>query len=142
MKNPKNMKYLKLFEGFFEMNELLMHLREIAKKIVQNLPEKDGEIIMDDYKIKVSIKTNIMNDDNIKELDALIFKNEEMVGSIYLDFDAPEELIVQYILNLTNEGHTISNYSRKEFLDRDLINIHKRKRKQNWRNNLSESLPK
>jgi hypothetical protein len=142
MKNPKRMKYLKLFEGFFEMNELLMHLREIARKIVQNLPEKDGEIIMDDYKIKVSIKTNIMNDDNIQELDALIFKNEEMVGSIYLDFDAPEELIVQYVIPLTNEGQTISNYSRKEFLDRDLINIHKRKRKQNWRNNLSQDLPK
>ena len=142
MKNPKNMKYLKLFEGFFEMNELLMHLREIAKKLIQNLPAEDGEITMDNFNIQVSIKTNILDDDNIKELDAKIYKNEEMIGSIFVDFDAPEELIVQYVIPLTNEGQKINNYTKKEVIDRDLINIHRKIRKPHWRNNLSESLPK
>jgi hypothetical protein len=142
MKNQKRMKYIKLFEGFFEMNELLMHLKEIAKKLIQNLPDEDGEISMDDYKIKVAIKTNIMDDDNIQELDAKIYKNDDMVGSIYVDFDSSEELIVQYDIPLTNEGQKISSYTRKEEIDRDLVNSQKRRRKRDWRRNLSQDLPK
>jgi len=142
MKNQKRMKYIKLFEGFFEMNELLMHLKEIAKKLIQNLPEEDKEISMDQYKIKVAIKTNIMDDDNIQELDAQIFKNEDMVGRIYVDFDSPEELIVQYDIPLTNEGQKVSIYTRKEEIDRELINIQKLKRRRDWRRNLSQDLPK
>lgn len=143
MKNQKHLKYLKLFESFFEMNELMGHLREIAQKIVQNMPTNDGEVSMDDFKIEVSLKSDL--DEGVKQLLAIIRKNEKSIGSIYIDFESqefPDNIIVKYIIDIENEGVSSNSFTRSEKMDKDLLNSARRKRRPNWQKNLSESLPK
>jgi hypothetical protein len=143
MKNQKHMKYLQLFESFFELNELMGHLREIAKKIIQNMPTTDGEISMDNFKIEISLKSDL--DDGVKQLLAIIRQEEKRIGSIYIDFesaDFPDNIIVKYDIDMENEGVSTNSYSRTEQMDRDLLNSERKKKRPNWRNNLSESLPK
>lgn len=142
MKNPQRMKYLQLFESFFELNELMGHLREIAKKLIQNLPQENGEITMDDYNIEVNLKSNL--DDTVRELLAIIYQNELHVANIFIDFNSPDypnNIIINYGINLKSEGVSTNIYNRKEMMNKDLINTEK-KRKPNWKNNLSPSLPK
>lgn len=143
MKNQKHMKYLQLFESFFELNELMGHLREIAQKLIQNLPTSEDEISMDDFKIEISLKSDL--DDGVKQLLAIIRKNEKNIGSIFIDFessDFPENIIVRYNIDMENEGISSNSYSKTEKMDKDLMNSCKKIRLPNWKNNLSQSLPK
>jgi hypothetical protein len=143
MKNPKNMKYLQLFESFFELNELMGHLRSIAQKLVQNMPASDSEVTMDNFKIEISLKSDL--DDGVKELLAIIRQDGKRVGSIFIDFESPafpDNIIVKYEIDMENEGVSTNSYSRTEQMDKDLMNSERKKRRPNWRNNLSESLPK
>lgn len=141
MKNPKNMKYLKLFESFFQMNELMFHLREIAKKLIQNLPTSDNQMTLDDFKIEISLNSDIV--DGVKQLLAVIRQNEQVVGEIFMDFESreyPDYIMVQYTLSNTNEGNSL--YCRSEIYDRDLLNADKIRRRIKFRNELSAQLPK
>ncbi len=142
MKNQKHMKYLQLFESFFELNELMGHLREIARKLIQNMPTSDDEISIDDFKIEISLKSDL--EDGVKQLLAIIRKNEKSIGSIFIDFESPEfpdNIILKYIIDMANEGISTNSYSKTEKMDKDLINTEKN-RKLNRRRNLSPSLPK
>lgn len=135
------MKYLKIFENFLAMNELMGNLRIIAKRIIGNIPSTDGVIMIDDFKIEISFNSNIQ--DGVKQLLAVIRKNDHVVGEIFMDFeskDYPDYIMIQYTLSNANEGNSL--FSRREIFDRGLLNADKIRRRIKFRNELSAQLPK
>lgn len=141
MNNPKHLKYLRLFENFFKMNELMGHLREIARKLILDMPNADGEITIDNFKIELFFKSEV--EDKINQLLAIIRQDGERVGSILLDFgnsEFPGSIVVQYSIGNANEG--VSLYSRKEKFEGDLLNSEKFRKRIEMRNKLSAMLTK
>lgn len=140
MEKQRRMKYLRLFEAYFEVNEFMIDLRLISKLLITDVPNSDRELLILEYIVRICIKSN---EDGVTGISAIVLKNDIQVGLIELDFDNsdfPDYVFVQYNLCYTNEGKSL--YCLVDKVDKSLLDSEKIKRRNRLFKKLSASLPK
>jgi hypothetical protein len=97
------MKYLKLYESFLTVEEKMSHLRRVAKRIVQNLPnipKKQGAEFILDEKLSIVVKRLSTSKNLITFTEMEVYHDDNHIGNISLDFISEEpHILVVYDLN-------------------------------------------
>lgn len=107
------MKYIKLFEQYLSTEEIMEHLRTVAKKVVRKLallPRGQGAELALEDNCRTMIKriTSLNNDIAFLEVD--VYLDCMYIGNIQLDYQSESpSILVAYSLDSRNEGRINHN---------------------------------
>jgi hypothetical protein len=101
------MKYLKFFESYLTVEEVMSQLRTVTQRIVQNLPtfpRKQGADLMLKDNCRIVVRRISASENIITFMEVEVYFEDKFIGSINIDFksEAPH-ILVAYNIKSVNE---------------------------------------
>jgi hypothetical protein len=113
---------VKIFEQYISMAEMLPILRSIAVKIIQNdlnIANEEGSTCdWEKFTLKVTMCTSMY--DQVQQMAVDIYLDGKKIGSVNVDFDNIDDIVVEFEINFENDGYTF-NEKKFELFDKSLM---------------------
>lgn len=115
------MNYMKLFEQYLAIEDVMSQLRTIAKRIVHNLPtipRKEDEELALEVNCRIMIKRICSLNNDMAFLEVVVYLDNNYIGNIQLDFKSESPcILVASSMGNKNEGR-VYNKSKMTMLSK------------------------